>query len=36
MGETLTEAYMVHKHSELKVLEGLSPDVQIDRYAQAY
>ncbi|MEO1223835.1 MAG: glutamine synthetase family protein [Pseudomonadota bacterium] len=36
MGETLMEAYLVHKHSELKVLEGLSPDEQVERYTQAY
>lgn len=36
MGETLMEAYLVHKRSELKLLEGLSPDEQVERYTQAY
>jgi glutamine synthetase len=36
MGEILMEAYQVHKRSELKLLENLSPDEQVDRYAQAY
>lgn len=36
MGETLMEAYLVHKRSELKLLENLSPDERVDRYAQAY
>ncbi|MEM7442972.1 MAG: glutamine synthetase family protein [Pseudomonadota bacterium] len=36
MGDTLMEAYQVHKRSELKLLEDLSPDEVVDRYAQAY
>jgi glutamine synthetase len=32
----LLEVYLRHKRGELQLLEGLSEDEQIDRYAQAY
>ncbi|MBC6406536.1 MAG: glutamine synthetase [Rhodospirillales bacterium] len=36
LGPVLMEAYRVHKQSELKVLEGLSPDERIARYVSVY
>jgi glutamine synthetase len=32
----LLEVYLRHKRGELQLLEGLSEDEQIDRYARAY
>lgn len=36
MGETLMEAYLTYKRSELSLLENLTPEEQIERYALAY
>ncbi len=36
LGDTLMEAYLTHKRSELKVVQDLSPEERVARYAKAY
>jgi glutamine synthetase len=35
-GETLLEAYLQHKRSEIALIEKLTPAEQCERYAQLY
>ena len=36
MGDELHNAYLVHKRSELSLLDGLDPDEQVRRYVECY